>query len=107
MKHIRLPKTPDGLLTGGNVHNLKCWPEFFQAIVDGLKSHDLRRADDRDFQVGDHIRLREFDPSIGDYTGRQGLVEITYVTAADRPCALSEGGLDPRYCILSIRPLEL
>jgi hypothetical protein len=84
-------------------HELKCWPQFFQAIVEGRKTHDLRRADDRTFRVHDMIRLREFDPRVSRYTGREFMVEITYITSADFRCALSDQALDPAYCILSIK----
>jgi hypothetical protein len=88
------------------VHELKCWPQFFQAIADGEKRHDLRRATDRDFRVGDRLRLCEFDPDAKQYTGREQTVAVTYVTSADQPCALSEGALHPDFCILSIVPVQ-
>lgn len=90
---------------GQREHELKSWPEFFQPTLDGVKTHDLRRADEREFQVGDRMRLREFDPVRSLYTGREMTVEITYITSAELPCALSKGALDPRFCILSIRKL--
>lgn len=83
-------------------HELKCWPQFFEAIVDGKKRHDLRRADDRNFAPGDRLRLREFDPDRDCFTGRWQDVLVTYVTSADQPCALSNAALHPSYCILSI-----
>ena len=83
-------------------HELKCWPKFFDAIAVGRKRHDLRRVGDRDFKVGDRLRLREFAPSTEEYTGREQLVEITYVTSAEEPCALSDSALHNDYCILSI-----
>lgn len=83
-------------------HRLKCWPEFFAAIVSGRKTHDLRRADDRDFRVGDTLLLEEFDPKAEHYTGRKTKVRITYITSADSPCALSVFALHPDFCILSI-----
>jgi hypothetical protein len=83
-------------------HELKCWPKFFTAIVQGDKRHDLRRATDRDFQIGDRLLLREFDPALGAYTGRTQHVAVTYVTSAEMPCALSEQALHPDFCILSI-----
>lgn len=86
-------------------HELKCWPEFFQAILEGRKTHDLRRADDRTFRVHDLIQLREFDPRTERYSGRNQMAEITYITSADVPCALSGQALDPAYCILSIKKL--
>lgn len=86
-------------------HQLKCWPEFFDAIAEGRKRHDLRRAYDRDFRVGDRLLLGEFDPRAATYTGRTQLVEVTYVTSALQPCALSEMALSPDFCILSIVPI--
>lgn len=86
-------------------HELKCWPQFFSAIADGRKRHDLRRSHDRDFAVGDQLRLREFDPDADLYTGRVQTVEITYITSHALPCALSADALHSDFCILSIAPL--
>lgn len=88
------------------VHELKCWPKFFEAIATGAKRHDLRRATDREFQVGDVLRLREFDPDRTAFTGREQSVRVTYITSADQPCALSEVALNPEFCILSIALLQ-
>lgn len=90
----------------GVIHELKCWPKFFTAIAEGRKRHDLRRADDRGFGLGDRVRLREFDPEREEYTGRVQDVLITYITSADQPCALSNAALDRSYCILSIALLN-
>lgn len=88
------------------IHELKCWPQFFDAIAEGRKRHDLRRSHDRDFEVGDRLRLREFDPREQEYTGREQVVRVTYVTSADLSCALSDDALHPDYCILSIAPVD-
>jgi hypothetical protein len=85
-----------------STHRVKCWPEFFAAILAGEKRHDLRRADDRKFKVGDTLILQEFDRREGRYTGREARAQITYITSADAPCALSSGALHPDFCILSI-----
>lgn len=87
------------------IHELKCWPKFFQPIALGVKRHDLRRATDRHFVAGDRLLLREFDPDRDDYTGRTQLVAVTYVTSAEMPCALSDQALHPDFCILSIAPV--
>jgi hypothetical protein len=84
------------------VHELKCWPPFFGAIKAGHKTHDLRRADDRDFQIGDQLLLREYDPQAQTYTGRTLTVKVTYITSAEIPCALSRDALHPGFAILSI-----
>lgn len=83
-------------------HAVKSWPELFEATRLGLKTHDLRRVAERDYRAGDTLTLREFDPVNHGYTGRELQVRITYVTSARLPCALSGGGLDPDYCILSV-----
>ena len=87
---------------GPTVHRLKCWPQFFDAIAEGRKRHDLRRSHDRDFRTGDRMLLEEFDPDAPRPTGRTQVVEITYITSAQQPCALSEAALHPDFCILSI-----
>jgi len=87
-------------------HRLKCWPEFFEPIKRGAKTHDLRRADDRVFSIGDRILLEEYDPENSSYTGRTAIVRITYITSSDLPCALSQDALHPNFCILSITLCE-
>jgi Domain of unknown function (DUF3850) len=61
-------------------HELKCWPAFFQAIRDGGKTFEVRR-NDRGFQRGDVLRLREWHPQrvANNYTGNDLWVEVTYV----------------------------
>jgi hypothetical protein len=83
-------------------HELKSWPSLFEAIQSQAKRHELRRNDDRDFEVGDLMLLREFDPDHDAYTGRTQLVRITYITSSKFPCALSEGVLADGHCILSV-----
>jgi len=56
----------------------KTWPEWFQAILDGRKTFDMRLAD-FSCQPGDILVLREWDPQTKDYTGRVLEKEITYV----------------------------
>jgi hypothetical protein len=71
-------------------HELKTWPSFFQAVIDGRKTFEVR-YDDRGFQNGDVVLLREWDPNIRthglslqdtQYTGRQAQAEIGYVLHA-------------------------
>lgn len=88
------------------VHELKCWPQFFEAIKDGRKRHDLRRNYDRNFHVGDTLLLCEFCPDQQIYTGRRQSVTITFITSSIQPCALSEMALNPDFCILSIAPVR-
>jgi hypothetical protein len=61
------------------------------------------RHNDRDFRVGDLLRLREFDPTSQQYSGRELFVEVTYITSADVPCAISRRALHADFAILSIK----
>jgi Domain of unknown function (DUF3850) len=60
-------------------------------------------ANDRNYLIGDRLVLREFDESIGAYTGRQCTAVVTSITSHDEPCAVSSEGLNPEFCILTIR----
>ncbi len=59
-------------------HNLKCWPKYFEAVMSGAKTFELR-LDDRGFEVGDKIQLQEWDPNLKAYTGGEVELSITYV----------------------------
>jgi hypothetical protein len=83
-------------------HPVKSWPHLFEAVLSGAKTHEVRRLSDRDYRVGDRLRLQEFDPNTSKYSGRELVVRVTYVTSVDTPCALSEESLHPDFCILSI-----
>lgn len=58
------------------VHNLKIKPKYFNDVVKGLKTFEVR-YNDRNFKVGDIIVLEEFDNR--GYTGKYLNCEITYV----------------------------
>ncbi len=59
-------------------HELKCWPGPFAAMLDGSKTAEFRRHD-RDFKVGDTLRLREWTPQRHDYTGRELTRRVTHI----------------------------
>lgn len=61
-----------------STHDLKTWPEFFQAVREGRKPFEIRR-NDRDFKEGDKLRLEEFDPKTGKFTGEVEWVEVGYM----------------------------
>lgn len=94
--------------TGIRHHECRSWVHLFTPILDGAKTHDLR-IDDRNYRVGDRILLREYDISVGRYTGRKVTVEITYITGRNEgqcPCAFSSAVLPRDYVILSIRKVN-
>ena len=76
------------------VHELKIDPKYFDEIVDGIKTFEVRR-NDRDFKVGDLLKLKEYDREKEIYTGHETVVEIRYIL--DNQQYLREG-----YVILGI-----
>jgi hypothetical protein len=60
------------------VHELKTHPETFQKSIDYVKKFEIR-INDRNFQVGDEIILKEYKHQLNIYTGREIYGVITYV----------------------------
>lgn len=88
------------------IHELKSWVGLFQPIVDGVKTHDFRVLD-RPYEVGDCCLLREYDPILKVYTGRECRVQITYITSGFHGhCAESPTKLHPATGILSIKKVD-
>lgn len=87
------------------IHELKSWPEFYNAIMTGSRRHELRR-DDRGFAVGDQLRLREYDPAVREYTGSTLNARITSLTSVGVPCAVSAEGLSEGFCIFTVELID-
>ena len=90
------------------IHELKTWPEPFEAVLDGRKCYEIRR-DDRGYAVGDVLHLREWHPCDcddyevpragcdgGAYTGREAFRTVTYLTPG------GAWGLPADLCVMSI-----
>jgi hypothetical protein len=78
------------------LHELKTWPSVFQHMVDGVKTFEYRK-DDRHYAVGDTLRLREWSPSICEYSGREVAVEVVYKVDG------GQFGIPAGYCVMSVR----
>ncbi|EHD9422920.1 DUF3850 domain-containing protein [Salmonella enterica] len=84
-------------------HQLKIRPEFFQAVINGTKKAEFRRAD-RAFAVGDLLCLNEYGACEYDlkkvgFTGAFVHVLVTHITD------LSEWA--PGYVMLSIQRRQM
>ena len=99
-------------------HYLRIAPEYFEAVLSGAKTFEVRREDDKTFAVGDMLILREWDfnrlpepvrawygalsgdsldsLSADAYTGCECTVHVTYVLR-------DFGGLEPGYVVMGIR----
>jgi hypothetical protein len=93
------------------IHLLKTWPEAFDAVSRGDKTHEARK-NDRGYSVGDCLCLREWRPNnpdacdwdatsklAGEYTGRTVTVRVTHITQ-------DAYGLPPDLAIMSIRVVD-
>lgn len=43
------------------IHELKIWPQYYSRVKDGSKTFEIRE-NDRGFQQGDEVVLKEWDP---------------------------------------------
>lgn len=63
---------------GGKCHHIKCWPDVFEEMRAGRKTAEFR-YNDRDYQVGDTLLIREWDTATAAYTHREITRAITHV----------------------------
>lgn len=75
-------------------HVLKIHPQPLADLLSGAKTAEVRDCSDRDFQVGDTVRLREL--TADGYTGREVTRTISHVQVGY--------GLPVGLCVLSYAP---
>lgn len=79
------------------IHELKTVQPFFEEVWKDNKNFEIRK-NDRDFQVGDLLILKEYDPATNSYSGREVKAEVSYIlNHQDFPEGLQEG-----YCCLAM-----
>lgn len=59
-------------------HKLKCLPQYFSLTWDGKKDFEIRK-NDRNFQVGQTVLLREYNSNENTFTGREIVQEIVSI----------------------------
>lgn len=74
-------------------HCLKILPQYYRAVENGRKTFEIR-FNDRNYRVGDILRLQEFCD--GEYTGRELSREVCYIV--DDPAYCKDG-----FVVLGIR----
>jgi len=75
-------------------HDLRTWPKPFAAVRSGLKPWELRK-NDRDFKVGDLLRLREWAADTG-YSGEVEERVIAWILDG------GQYGLPEGFCIMTL-----
>lgn len=78
-------------------HELKVQPPYFDALLDGSKTFEVRR-NDRGFQRGDVLLLREFDAIRQVFSGRAVSRPVSFVYSGDPRF----GGIEPGYVVLGL-----
>lgn len=61
-----------------NTIEKKVWPEYFEQILNGSKTFELR-LNDFDIAEGDTLLLKEWNPETKSYTGREVSKTVGYV----------------------------
>lgn len=82
-------------------HALKCWPKYFYRIYVGQKNFEVRK-NDRHFEIGDILHIREFDPCLGrkgTLTGNFCFRKVTYIVHG------GEFGIENGYCVMGLEPV--
>ena len=69
------------------LHELKTYPKYFQETIEGNKLFEIRK-NDRNFQVGDVLLLKEWDNI--KYTGSEVGAMVRYILD-DKFIGLAEG----------------
>jgi hypothetical protein len=77
-------------------HVLKTWPQYFSRILSHEKTFEVRQ-NDRDFQAGDFLDLREWCPETKEFTGHTALVTVSYVLHG------GQFGIEAGYCVLGLK----
>jgi ParB family chromosome partitioning protein len=80
------------------VHSIKLSFLYFDAVATGKKRFEVRK-NDRNYQVGDYLRMHEID-SCGNETGKIITAQVDYVL--DKFAGLQDG-----YCVMSITLVDI
>lgn len=77
-------------------HELKVLPAYFHPLSSGEKPFEVRR-DDRGFQKGDVLWLREWEPKLGGrYTRNAEFVRVTWILTG------GQFGIEPGFVVMGV-----
>lgn len=70
-------------------HDLKTWPEYYSLVESGQKKFEIRK-NDRHFQEGDTLILKEWD-AINGYSGAECRFTVDYVFRGPEKMGVKDG----------------
>ena len=76
------------------VHCIKCSPEIYEEVEDGFPTLVITKNNKR-YEPGDHLVLKEYDEEVEALTGRTVRTSINCIEDGNE-------GLKPGYCVLGI-----
>ncbi|HEX6827180.1 MAG TPA: DUF3850 domain-containing protein [Nitrospiraceae bacterium] len=79
-------------------HRVKSHPDSFREVWEGAKGHEIR-INDRRYKVADSVRLNEYDPETGNYSGRSIDVIIINLRFAEGEGFPVSSGLKPGFVV--------
>jgi hypothetical protein len=82
------------------MHELKTIQPFFDLVYDGKKDFEIRK-NDRNFQSGDILWLREYDKDCLMFLRRSIICQVTCIIHRDKFAGLAIG-----YCAMGIEILK-
>lgn len=81
-------------------HLLKILPEYFEEVLKGNKTFEIRK-NDRGFKLGDILILAEYSISIQSFTGRVIEKEVTYILEG------GSFGIEKSFVVMSLQALPI
>ena len=90
--------TPD---TWPEVHYLKTWPAFFDAVACGAKPFEVRK-DDRGFAVGQLLILQRYDPETGKYSEDEHGAHVCLARRVSYVLRGGQLGIEEGYVVLGL-----
>ncbi|HCG8683765.1 TPA: DUF3850 domain-containing protein [Vibrio parahaemolyticus] len=82
-------------MSNTTIHELKIQSVDFADVLAHRKTHEVR-INDRDYQAGDCLNLREIDAN-GEYTGQEANAEVSHVLHG------GQFGIAEGWCVLSLK----
>lgn len=83
------------------LHVLKIHPTYFESILFGKKKFEIRQCEDRNFNVGDSLLLKEYCLVEG-YSGKEILVDVTYMI----PSLIELFGMHEDLCVMGFEVVK-